>query len=89
VKITGKANEHRKREGCELQKQKWSFSKRVRAFGAPVVDLNIDTTKSRCGLVDQVSYIILEAHICADELCLGAERAQLRDQLLPSIVMSA
>ncbi len=59
------------------------------AFGASIIHRDIEAAKPRDGLVDQSADVILLAHIGADKIGLGAERAQDFDKLLALFVAPA
>src|SRR6266436_3480622 len=59
------------------------------AFGAGIIHRDIEAAKPRDGLVDQSADVILLAHIGADKIGLGAERAQGFDKLLALFVAPA
>src|ERR1700677_3070003 len=55
-------------------------------LGAGVVHRDIETAKPADGLVDQSANLILLAYVGVDELRLGAEGMQLRDERLAGLV---
>ena len=58
------------------------------AFGTCVIDGDIQLTKSRNRLVDQVSYIYLVAYVRSYEFSLCFSGAEIPDQLLAGFVAS-
>src|SRR2546428_5709690 len=52
------------------------------AFGAGVVDGGVQATEARNGPIDQVPYVVLLAHIRAQEFDFNAERAKLSGEFL-------
>ena len=59
------------------------------AFGAGIVDGDIEAAEAGDGLVDQVPHVVLVAHIGANEFRLRAERAEFGDQRLAGVVAAA
>ncbi len=58
------------------------------AFGAGIVDRDIETAKPCDGLVDQGADVILLADVGVDELGLRTERAQLLSERLAGLIAS-
>ena len=59
------------------------------AFGPGAVDGRIQATEAREGLIGAAAYIVLAAHVGADELRFAAELAQLSGQRLADVLMTA
>jgi hypothetical protein len=59
------------------------------AFDAGVVHGNVETAESRDRFVDEVADVVLLLDVGPNELCLGAKRSQLRDKVLPRVVVAA
>jgi hypothetical protein len=59
------------------------------AFGAGVVDGDVETAEARDCLVDEITDIVLVADVGADEFGLRAKRAQLLGQRLSGFVAAA
>src|SRR5580765_4807537 len=57
------------------------------AFGAGVVDRDVQATEALNGPIDQVPHLVLVAHIRTEELSFSAERAQLSYQFLAGFLV--
>jgi hypothetical protein len=58
-------------------------------LGGGVIDRNIETTKSRDGLVNHGANIIFLANVGLNELSLGTQRTKLLDQFLADFIPPA
>jgi len=59
------------------------------AFDAGIVHGNVETAESRDRSVDEVADVVLLLNVGPNKLGLGAQRPQLRDKVLPLVVMAA
>jgi hypothetical protein len=59
------------------------------AFDAGIVHGNVETAESRDRFVDEVADVVLLLNVGPNELCLGAQRSQLRDKVFPLVVVAA
>ncbi len=57
-------------------------------LGASGVDGCVQATEARDGPIDQVSHLVLVAHIRTEELSFSAERAQLSHQCLAGFLVA-
>jgi len=57
------------------------------AFGAGVVDRDVQPTEPRNGPINQVPHLVLVAHIRTEELSFRPERAQLNYQFLAGFLV--
>src|SRR5262249_14714521 len=58
------------------------------AFGARIVDRDVETPEALDRAVDETADIIFLAHICLDEFGFGTERTKFADQYLARIRLS-
>jgi hypothetical protein len=59
------------------------------AFGARIVDRDIETPETRDRTVDEVAHVVFFSDIGADEFRLGAGTTKLGDKLAARLVMTA
>jgi hypothetical protein len=59
------------------------------AFEAGIVHGSVETAESRDRFIDEVADVVFFLDVGPHELCLGAKRSQLRDKVLPRVVVAA
>jgi hypothetical protein len=59
------------------------------AFEAGIVHGSVETAESRDRFIDEVADVVFLPDVGPNELCLGAKRSQLRDKVLPRVVVAA
>src|SRR2546426_664225 len=76
-------------EACEHARIRSARSDYVYPNSGPgVVDGHIQATEARDGLIDQAAYIVLVAHVGAQEFGLTAEVAEFGDQFTAGFLAS-